>query len=401
MRRDRYLLLIDLCLLTPLPCLVVALRFETLAWHPDTVRAVLVYSALALAIRIGVAFVTGIYRAIWKHASDSELEHLVFAGAISAILTFFVGAVLIRDTGLSPVRMPYSSLIWDALLATNLLIAPRLAVRLLNRQASRPRRPGKRVLIADAGEVGQSILRALRTHGSHFNFDVVGFVDDDPTKVRQTLGGIPILGVINDLSKLIRLHGIDEVIIAIPSARGSIVRRIMAAANEAGAKMQIVPGIRDLISRRVRVEQLRQVEIEDLLRREPIVTDMAKVSLLAEGKVVLISGAGGSVGSELCRQIAALNPSRLVLLDHSENQIFDISNELRRLFRQLTMSSIIADVRDARRVHGIFERFKPYAVFHAAAHKHVPLMEENIVEAVTNNILGTRNMVDASVDAGT
>ena len=397
--RNRFVLLLDIALLAPLPFLVVALRFESLAWHPDTTRAVLAYAALALPIRIGVAYASGIYRAIWKHASLVELERLAFAGGVSAALTFLVGAFLIKATGMSPVRMPLSSLIWDALLAANLLVAPRLIVRLLNRTTNRHARTGKRALIAGAGEVGQSILRTLRTHGAHFHFEIIGFVDDDPNKAGQTLGGLPVLGNINDLGMLIRQHAIDEVIIAIPSARGSLVRRIMAAATEAGATMQIVPGMTDLISGRVKVDALRQVQIEDLLRREPISTDLEKVRGLATGKAVLVSGAGGSIGSELCRQIAALEPSLLVVLDHSENQIFEIQGELRRKFPKLRIASVIADVRDAQRLRGVFEDHRPHAVFHAAAHKHVPLMEENIVEAVTNNVIGTRNMVDAAIDA--
>jgi FlaA1/EpsC-like NDP-sugar epimerase len=378
----------------------VALRFESLEWPQDLHSAVLAYSAIVLPVRLGVAWATGLYRALWKHASLAELERLFFAGFVSGVFTFFVGAVLIRAVGLAPVRMPYSSLLWDALLAANLLALPRVAVRALNRTTRRPGRPSKRALIAGAGEVGQSILRALRTHGAHFQFEVVGFVDDDPTKQGLTLGGLDILGVVNDIPRLVREQSVDEVIIAIPSARGSLVRRIMTAAQEAGAAVQIVPGIRDLVSGRVRVEQLRQVQIEDLLRRDPIVTELAQVRQHAAGKVVLVTGAGGSIGSELCRQIAALGPSRLVMLDHSENQVFEISGEMRRLFPKLVMSSVIADIRDAQRIHGVFQRFQPYAVFHAAAHKHVPLMEENIVEAVTNNILGTRNVVDAAIDAG-
>ncbi|MFA6130549.1 MAG: nucleoside-diphosphate sugar epimerase/dehydratase [Candidatus Omnitrophota bacterium] len=399
--RNRHFVLLDIALLAPLPFLVVALRFESLAWSAETTRAVLVYALLALPIRLAVAWSVGLYRALWKHASLAELERIFFAGAVSGLITFLVGAVLIRATGLSAVRMPYSSLLWDALLAANLMALPRIAVRALNRTTRRTGRPAKRALIAGAGEVGQSILRALRTHGAHFQFEVVGFVDDDPTKKGMTLGGISVLGSLGDIARVVREQSVDELIIAIPSPRGSLVRRLVASATEAGAKVQIVPGIRDLVSGRVRVEQLRQVQIEDLLRRDPIVTDLAQVRLHAANKVVLVTGAGGSIGSELCRQIAALDPSRLVLLDHSENQVFEISGEMRRLFPKLAMSSVIADIRDAQRIHAVFERFQPYAVFHAAAHKHVPLMEDNIVEAVTNNILGTQNVVDAAIDADT
>ena len=186
-----------------------------------------------------------------------------------------------------------------------------------------------------------------------------------------------------------------------PRARGNVIRRVVQAATDAGIQARTIPGFDDLISGRVNVNALRRVEIQDLLRRDAIVTDLSAVRELATGHTVLITGAGGSIGGELCRQIAALEPSTLIAVDHSENQIFEIDRELRQRFPQLNLISIIADIRDASRVHSIFGRHRPHAIFHAAAHKHVPLMEENVVEAVTNNVLGTRNVVDAALDAET
>jgi FlaA1/EpsC-like NDP-sugar epimerase len=224
-------------------------------------------------------------------------------------------------------------------------------------------------------------------------------VDDDAYKQQQLLGGIPVMGTLADLPSLISRLGVDEVIIAMPKARGNVVRRVVQAASDAGIQARTIPGFDDLISGRVSVSSLRRVEIQDLLRRDVIVTDLAAVRELATGRTVLVTGAGGSIGSELCRQIAALEPSTLVAVDHSENQIFEIERELRKQFPRLKLVPIIADIRDPGRVHSIVARHKPHAIFHAAAHKHVPLMEENIVEAVTNNVLGTRNVVDAALDA--
>jgi FlaA1/EpsC-like NDP-sugar epimerase len=172
-------------------------------------------------------------------------------------------------------------------------------------------------------------------------------------------------------------------------------------ATDAGIAARTMPGLDDLISGRIKVSALRPVEIQDLLRRDPIVTDLEAVRALAAGKTVLVTGAGGSIGSELCRQIAAQEPSRLIAIDHSENQIFEIEGELRRKFPRLQIVPVIADIRDAARIHTIVGKFRPHAIFHAAAHKHVPLMEGNVAEAIANNILGTRNVVDAALDAET
>jgi FlaA1/EpsC-like NDP-sugar epimerase len=232
------------------------------------------------------------------------------------------------------------------------------------------------------------------------NFQVVAFADDDPSKLGQLLHGIKVEGRIDDLPRMIRDLGAKEVIIAMPSARGTLVRRIVELASQAGARTRTVPSLADLVSGNVEFTALRPVEIQDLLRRAPIKTDITAVKSLAEGRTVLVTGAGGSIGSELCRQIADLRPELLVILDHSENQVFEIEGELKRRNPTLKVSPVIADVRDQSRIRIVFERFRPFAVFHAAAHKHVPLMEENVVEAITNNVMGTRNVVEAAVESG-
>jgi len=179
------------------------------------------------------------------------------------------------------------------------------------------------------------------------------------------------------------------------------VREVVHAAHAAGARARTVPGMFDILAGRVSVTALREVQIEDLLRREPIITDLAQVRTLATGETVLVTGAGGSIGSELCRQLARLEPARIIMLGHGENSIFDIYHELARLAPDVTCIPVIADVRDRRRMQDVFETFSPYAVFHAAAHKHVPLMETNSTEAVTNNVLGTRNVAELSAEYGT
>ena len=244
------------------------------------------------------------------------------------------------------------------------------------------------------------ILRETRVN-QRLKVRVVAFVDDDPYKQKQLLGGVPVAGTLADLPSVIRRMGAGEVIIAMPRARGAVIRRVVEAANAAGVRARTMPEFGDLVSGRVDVNALRRVEIQDILRRETIRTDLSTVKELLTGKTSLVTGGGGSIGSELCRQIAATEPDTLVVVDHSENRVFEIDRELRKRFPKLHLVPIIADIRDPGRVHAIVARHRPHVIFHAAAHKHVPLMEENVDEAITNNVLGTRNVVDAALDAET
>ncbi len=395
--RNRYLFLLDLIFLAPLPFLAMALRLESFAWTPDLTSAVVVYAALALLVRLGVAWSVGIYRFLWKHASLVELERLVFATATSAAITFFIGAVLVRGLGLAPVRLPFSTLVLDAFLASAVLVAPRILVRFAARSHASTRRAHHRAIIVGAGNLGQSILRDLaQASDQSVGILPVAFVDDDPSKIGQMLGGLPVVSHVSNLGAAIESWHATEVIIAVPGAKGAFVRRVVDACSPHGITPRIVPGVRDIIDGRINLLALRKVAIDDLLRRDPVTTDLAAVAGLVRDKVVLVTGAGGSIGSELCRQIAPLAPSRLVILDHSENQVFEISNEMRARFPSVCIEPVIADIRHARRVGQVFDRYSPDTVFHAAAHKHVPLMEDNVTEAITNNILGTNNLVEAA-----
>src|SRR5207249_553148 len=231
-------------------------------------------------------------------------------------------------------------------------------------------------------------------------FEPIGFVDDDPSKQNHMLLELPIMGTLSAIKPIVEQHGVSELIIAMPSAHGDVVRKVVRAGLDCGIPTLTVPSLPELITAKTNGTSLREVEIQDLLRREPVETDLAAVAELATGETVLITGAGGSIGAELCRQIARLAPSRLVVLGHGENSIFDVLHELTADFPDIAMMPVIADVRDRKRVAATFRVYKPHAVFHAAAHKHVPLMEENVIEAITNNVFGTLNMVDAALEAG-
>jgi FlaA1/EpsC-like NDP-sugar epimerase len=252
-------------------------------------------------------------------------------------------------------------------------------------------------LIAGAGAAGQLVVKELQRN-PQLGLQPIGFLDDDPAKVGMRLANLPVLGSLDQAREIIELERIQEVIIAMPSAPGLVVRRIVRAAYEAGAHPRTVPDLGDIITQKVSVTALREVQIDDLLRREPIRTDLAAVSELAANRTVLVTGAGGSIGSELCRQLAALGPARIILLGSTENPIFDIQNELLAHVAPDVLVPAIVDVRDVHRMRATFDEHRPYAVFHAAAHKHVPLMEANVADAITNNILGTRTVVETSIE---
>ncbi len=397
--RNRYFLLFDTLGLLAVPFVVLAVRFEGFDWPPGYAETGLIFALVSLPARVWIAWRAGLYRCLWQHASIVELERILLAAGSAAVVSFLLGAIVLPFAGIVPLRMPFVALVLDGLLTVLILAAPRLAVRYVSARRYRGVE-GVRTIVVGAGSAGQLVARE-GSASSRAQYTVVGFVDDDPRKLGLYLNGVRVEGRIDDLPTLIRDLAARAVVIAMPSASGALVRRIVEMCAAAGAKARTVPDLSDIVSGRIGVTSIRPVEIQDLLRRSPITTDLTAVKGLVGGKVALVTGAGGSIGSELCRQIADLEPELLVLVDHSENQVFEIDRELRRRFPRLRLAPLIADIRDVSRLRDIFARFRPFAVFHAAAHKHVPLMEENVIEAVTNNVLGTRNVVDAALEFGT
>ncbi len=398
--RNRHLFLLDAVLLGLGTLAAYFVRFEGLDWGPENLRTALVFIAFSLPVKLGVLLSVGLYRRLWRFAGVAELEHILVATAISGCVSALLGAFILPVVGLTPLRVPLSVLFIDAGLAAGAVALPRLLVRLTGRRLQwRRLEDARRVLIVGAGAAGEMIVRECLTH-PHVGLHPVGFVDDDVSKHGHRLCDVPILGSLSRITELTRRLEIEEIIIAMPRASGTVVRQVVRAAHEAGVETRTVPGMFDILSGRVAVASLRQVEIQDLLRREPIHTDLDQVRVLATGETVLVTGAGGSIGSELCRQLARLEPAQILLLDHSENSIFEVLAELSERFPTVTAVPIVADVRDRERLRQVFEAYRPYSVFHAAAHKHVPLMESNVSEAVTNNVLGTRNVAEVSAEFG-
>ena len=397
--RNRYLLLIDVVLLAIAPFLLFTLRFEGFNWPPHQLHNAIVFTMAMIPARIVVYYLFGVYRTMWRYASIAELELVVVAGVWGSIVAALVGASLLVDVGWISSRIPLSVLFNSGVLGVVLLAAPRLVLRMGGWRTTRRRLEDSpnRVLIAGAGAAGQTVLKELMSN-SRLAMRAVGFVDDDPGKRGLRIGKIPVFGTLAMTPEIIGRENITEVVIAMPSAPGQVVRDVVQTALKCGIKARTVPTLGEILSGHVSVTALRPVEIQDLLRRDPIRTDLRQVAQLAHDRTVLITGAGGSIGSELCRQIAVLGPAKLVILGHGENPIFDILYELRRAHPALDIVPVIADIRDSKRVREVFKAHRPFAVFHAAAHKHVPLMETNVVEAVTNNVLGTKNIVDTAVE---
>jgi FlaA1/EpsC-like NDP-sugar epimerase len=225
---------------------------------------------------------------------------------------------------------------------------------------------------------------------------VVVVVDDDPNKQNRSIVGVKIAGGHESIRQLVRRYRVDEIIIAIPSANRKAIQKIVNECNKTRCKMKILPGISDLINEKVSISKLRDVDIEDLLGRDPVQVNLKEISGYLEGKIVLVTGGGGSIGSELCRQIARFKPRKLIALDIYENTVFELYNEIRNAWPNLEFEVVIASVRSRQRMREVFMKYKPHIVFHAAAHKHVPLMESNPKDAVINNIIGTKNMIDLS-----
>jgi len=396
--RNRFVLVGDLALIVVSVLGSFALRLDV-SQLPFYFPAALMMCAVALLVKVPVYFYFGLYRRLWVYASTSELRLITVAVTTASVLTSGVMLVLISAGILQP-GMPRSALGIDWLLSLVLIGGSRFALRILAEQSNARRdalREAKRVLIIGAGDAGALVVRELQ-RPSQLNLIPIGFLDDDPAKQNHQIYGVSVIGKVNKLSNILDNQQVDEVIIAIPSAPGNIIRLVNDACRTKGIPSRTMPGIYELLGGKVSVNRLREVDITDLLRRDHVRVNDEKVGQALEGKCVLVTGAGGSIGSELSRQIARRNPAELVLLGHGENSIFEILLELQSNYPSLKLIPVIADIRNAQRLDSVFAAQQPQIVFHAAAHKHVPLMEANPVEAISNNVLGTRNLVQAALD---
>jgi FlaA1/EpsC-like NDP-sugar epimerase len=394
--RNRFVLIGDIALIIVSVLGSFALRLDV-GKLPFYFPAALAMCAVALIIKLPVYFYFGLYRRLWIYASTSELRLITVAVTTASVLTSGI-MLLLNFLGWVKPGMPRSALGIDWLISLVLIGGSRFALRILAEQSAAPRsalREARRTLIIGAGDAGALVVRELQKL-SQLNLMPIGFLDDDPVKQNHQIYGVSVIGRVNKIAEILDSRQVDEVIIAIPSAPGKIIRLVNDVCRQKGISSRTMPGMYELIGGKVSVNRLREVDITDLLRRDPIKIDDHLIGAIINGKRVLVTGAGGSIGREICRQVARWSPSELVLLGHGENSIFESLLELTENFPELLIHPVIADVRDADRIQEMFKVHRPQMVFHAAAHKHVPLMEANVEEAVTNNVLGTRNVVEAA-----
>ena len=396
--RNRFVLIGDIILVAFCALAAFALRVD---WQfPDFADAFKVYLIAALVLKPVVLLVFGAYSRYWRYGSIRE--YLGLALGVTATVVPMVGVIFFMLIIGRVQPFPRSIFAIDWLLCLVALAAWRLSIRIVleSREVGPWSKslPARRLLIAGAGEAGVLVVREISRNRS-LGMHPIGFLDDAPAKLGKKIHGVPVLGTCEDLVKVVAAHYIDEVIVAMPRADGRVVRRIVEHCRQANVRSRTIPGVFELVGGQVSINRLRSIELGDLLRRAEIISDGSGPAYLA-GQRVLVTGAGGSIGREVARQVANARPAELMLLGHGENSIFDAAAAIATDFPTVKLRTAIADIRSPDRIQRLIGEFRPAAIFHAAAHKHVPLMEQNAEEAITNNVFGTTYLVDAALAAG-
>ena len=358
-----------------------------IAWQ----KFIPVYSAFCLAVFI----LLKLYRSVWRFASYDELYRIIEASLITAVFHIAAITLLLQ-------RMPISYYVIGAVLQFILILGIRFSYRFIllitsGDNSTRVSSPEKRVMLIGAGAAGQMILRDIQRATKD---KVCCIIDDNPNKWKRYIDGIPIVGGRDDILASVEKYKIDKIYFAIPTATPEQRRDIINICNESSCEIKQLPGMYQIATGELTVSNLKDVSVEDLLGREPVRADLTEVFRFINGKVVLVTGGGGSIGSELCRQIASHKPKQLIIFDIYENNAYDIQLELREKYPELNLVTLIGSVRDSRKMFQVFETYHPQIVYHAAAHKHVPLMEDSPCEAIKNNAIGTYKTAYAAMTHG-
>jgi len=358
---------------------------------PDQELALMVEMIPWLIVIRGLTFVPlRLYQGLWRYTGIWDLRNVIIGVTVSTVI--FCALV---HWGFGLKTYPLSIFIIDSLLLIFFMGGSRLARRLYSgiRQVNR----GKQVLIYGAGDAGEMVVRDIRNHGALYDYHPLGFIDDNPNKIGQRIHGVPVLGHREMMPEILKTYQIDEILLAIPSASASLVRQILTVLEPFKVPIKTLPALGNLKNGKVGISQIQDLSVEDLLDRLPVGLDFGPVQDLVKDKRILITGAGGSIGSELSRQIAKYEPAQLILLDKSEGALYDIDMELQRSFPDLRRSVVLADIKNVNPLEQVFIRETPQIIFHAAAYKHVPMMEHHPGEAVLNNIIGTHRLMQLAV----
>lgn len=381
-------LLLDGVVLALMPVLALLIRFEGVL--PDRELALLLgWLPWFVAISLVVFYAYGMYHRIWHYARVRDLVAIVGAVSLSVAIVF----VLDIFTG---TRIPRSIYVLSWMLSIGSVGMSRLAFKINWNNLSYGLDGGiqkKQVLIVGAGDAGAMMMREIE-HNDAATMNIVGFIDDDMRKQGSRLSGFPVLGTSDDIVAVSKEKCVDEIIIAMPSVSGSVIRKLADTCRLTGCQVKIMPSLLEMTDEHINVRKLRNINIEDLLRRDPIHLDFEKITSYIAGKTVLITGGGGSIGSEISRQISRVGAKEIILLGRGENSIYEIYQELKIKFPDQLYRTVIANITDKQRMTEVFAKYKPQVVFHAAAHKHVPLMEIQPAEAVRNNVFGTKNVAE-------
>lgn len=382
----------DICLITLAYIATIYVRYD-FQYAGIYVREFLEV-AIILVIPYVVSFVVfKLYDSLWKYVSIEEMFLILSACIGGAIVSKLISIPM-------EFQMSISLTVIANILAFVFVSALRISFRVYRRlvyflDSKFDKGNSKTVMIIGAGTTTDMLLKDIKVNKRN-NYRVQALIDDDRNKVGKRIHGIKVCGTREDIERIARERGIDLILIAIPGLSGDNKANILEKCKQTKAKVQIIPDIFEVMDGRLTVNTVRDINIEDLLRREEVTLDMSGISHYIRGKVVTVTGGGGSIGSELCRQIATFNPKKLVIIDIYENNAYDLQNELIQKYPKLNMEVLIASVRDRKRLENIFEEHKPQVVFHAAAHKHVPLMERSPMEAIKNNVFGTLNVVETA-----
>lgn len=350
-------------------------------------RLLLLSAPVLILIRLAAVARFRLLHGWWRYTSVCDAVDIAKAVTLGS-LGFYVTMCFV----LGIVGIPRSIYVLEALLTAGLLAGVRLLSRILAESARQDLASSKKVVLIGGGLAAQTILREIERRGSSCR--AVACVDDDPTKIGMKIQGVPVLGTVDQLPQVLERHPADEIFIAVPSATNSQMRRFVGVCRKTGVKFRTIPALQDVIGGRIGVDQLREVNLEDLLGRDPVQIDLAAVEVRIRERVVLVTGAAGSIGSELCRQIQQFGPAKLVCLDQSETGIFYLQRELENREPCAGLVFCVADVGDSVRVRAVLQEHKPEIIFHAAAYKHVPVMEANVHEAVKNNIFSLLSLLD-------